>query len=205
MRRLLPTLLAVSLIAGATLGAKTKLISSWSAPVPAPVSFAGKKVVALVISDDLSLRMSGEEKLARELTGRGLQGVAAYRLIPKEELLNVDKARTWFQQASVEGVVAMRLVRAEKERTYVPGWWSAPSYGSFWGYYPYAWGNVYDPGYVREDMVVVIEILIYSVPTDKLLWAGMSETTNPKQAAQLIEDMADAVAKDMKKSGLVAR
>ena len=86
----------------------------WRSPDAAQVSFAGKKVAALVISKDDSLRISGEESLVRELTARGLQAVATYRIAPKEELQSADRARSWFEKADVEGVVALRPVSSEK-------------------------------------------------------------------------------------------
>src|SRR3954466_10440009 len=54
------------------------------------VSFAGKKVAAMVISDDDWLRVAGEESLVRELSGRGMQAVATYRIAPKEELRRAE-------------------------------------------------------------------------------------------------------------------
>ena len=59
------------------------------------------------------------------------------------------------------------------------GGYGAPYYGSFYGYWGYGWGAVYDPGYLRTDTVVMVETLIYSVTQDKLVWAGHSKTTNP--------------------------
>lgn len=182
--------------------AGTKFTSTWKAPEATGVSFAGQKVVALVISGDESLRISGEEGLARELTGRGLQGVAAYRLIPKEELTDAGKARGWFERSQVAGVVAMRPVSADKERTYVPGTWASPYYSSLWGYYGYGWGALYDPGYVREDTKVIIETLIYRVSDGALLWAGLSESTNPKSTARLLKDLVEEAVKEMRKQGL---
>ncbi len=44
----------------------------------------------------------------------------------------------------------------------------------------------------RIDTVVVIENLIFSVPLNKLLWAGVTETTNPKDAAAAIKDIVAA-------------
>jgi hypothetical protein len=187
----------------AAVGAATKFTSTWKAPDAAGTSFAGKKVATLVISSDESLRISGEEGLARELSARGVSPVAAYRLVPREELRDPARARGWFERAGVEGVVAMRVVSADKEQTYVPGVWSSPYYSSFWGYYGYGWGSIGDTGYVREDTVVVIETLIFSVPRDTLLWAGVSETTNPKNAAKLLKDLVDAAMKEMRKQGLV--
>ena len=206
MRSQTSLLLVVALSAGVTTTAKTKLTSTWVAPGTMPGSFAGKKVAALVISSDESLRVSGEEALARELASRGVDAVAGYRVIPKELLRDTDKAREWFEGTGIAGAVTMRLVSAEKERTWQPSMWTtAPYYGTLWGYYGYGWGAVYDPGYVREDTVVTIETLIFSVPANKLLWAGMSETTNPKNAGKVIEDLVEAIADDMKKHGLVQK
>jgi hypothetical protein len=203
MKRILPATLATVVIVTATTLAATKFTSTWKAPEAAGTSFAGKKVAALVISNDENLRMSGEEALSRELDARGVSTVAAYRMVPREELRDPAKARVWFERASVAGVVAMRVVSAGKEKTYVPGVWSTPYYSSLWGYYGYGWGTVYDPGYVREDMVVVIETLIFSVPLDKLLWAGVSESTNPKNTAKLLEDLVDTAIEEMQKQKLI--
>jgi hypothetical protein len=62
---------------------------------------------------------------------------------------------------------------------------------------------MYDPGRIREDHVVVVETLIFSVPKNVLLWAGASETTNPKDLSRFVHDVVDAAAKEMRKEGLV--
>ena len=85
----------------------------WKSPEVAQLNDAGKKVAALIVSADFNLRMSAEEALARELTARGTEGVAAYRLIPTAELRDKAKARGWFEQARVEAVVVMRLVSSK--------------------------------------------------------------------------------------------
>ncbi len=194
--------LAASAVIGiaAVAAAGPKFISKWSSPEARTVTFAGKKVAAVVMTQDDSLRVSGEEALSQELTARGMQGVAAYRMIPKEELQNPDKAKGWFERASVDGVVVLRPVSAEKERTYTePTVWAAPYYGTLWGYYGYGWGAVYTPGSVREDTIIVVETLIYSVPMNKLLWAAASETKNPKTLQKFVTDLAKEVAKEINK------
>ena len=181
-----------------------KFTSTWMAPGAAGVSFAGKKVVALVISDDQNLQVSGEEALVRELVAIGLtDAVAAYRMIPRELLRDPEAAKPWFERAGIEGVIALRLVKAENERTYTPAYWGSPYYSTLWGYYGYGWGAVYEPGYMREDMVVVIENLIFSVPQNKLLWAAVSERTNPKSANAIVKDLVKATIKEMQKERLV--
>jgi hypothetical protein len=188
--------------ATAVVAADTKFTSTWKAPAGAPVTFAGKKVVALVISDDDSLRVSSEEALASELNARGLVGTPAYRVIPREEIRNPESARAWFDRASAEGVVAMRLVDAKTVRTYTPDTWTTTPYGTLWGYYGYGWSSMYVPGRVDTDTVVSIETLIFSVPRNQLLWAGVSESRNPKDARRLIADLVKTIAKELQKQGL---
>lgn len=205
MPRVVPaTLLALLLSAAALAG--PKFTSTWKAPDAAGISFAGKKVAALIISDDQDLRTSGEEALVRELAAIGLtQGVASYRMVPREELRDPDKAKGWYERAAVEGVVAMRLVKADTRQTWTPSLWSSPTYSSLWSYYGYGWSNVYvyDPGSTRTDTVAIVETLVFSVPQNKLLWAGVTETMNPKDAQRTIKDIVTATVKEMRKQGLV--
>jgi hypothetical protein len=186
-----------------------KFRSTWKAPDAASVSFAGKKVAGLIISDDQNLQVSGEEALVRELAAIGLsQGVATYRIVPREELRSAEKARGWYERAGVDGVVAMRLIKADTRETTASPWGVAASpYGTLWGYYGYAWGSVYsyEIGSSRRDTVAVIETLVFSVPRNALLWAGMTETINPKDSSRVIKDIVAATVSEMRKQGLLRR
>jgi hypothetical protein len=179
-----------------------KFTSTWKAPEAAGVTFAGKKVAALVITSDTNLQVSAEEQLTRELTARGLQGVATYRMIPKEELANAERAKPWFERAGVQGVVALRPVSAETVK-YGPTVWSTSSYSTLWGYYGYGWTSVVTFTGGGSNTTLVVETLIYSLPLDKLLWAGVSTTTNPKQAQAFITDLVGETVKEMRKEKLV--
>jgi hypothetical protein len=194
---------ALAVIAVEARAERPSFTSSWSAPDAAGVSFAGRKVAALVISADQNLRISGEEQLVRELGGRGIQGVATYRLIPSEETATAERARPWFERANVEGVVALRPVSAETQTTYAPSVWTTTSYTTLWGYYGYGWTGVYSPGGSRTDTRLIVETLVYSMPLDKLLWAGVSTATNPKEAQTFIKELVAAAVKEMKKQHLV--
>jgi hypothetical protein len=202
MRSVLGVSIGTLLGALTLVAADVKFTSTWKSPDAGTVSFVGKKVAALVITQDDSLRVSGEEALVRELSPRGLQMVATYRIVPKPELDKAEKAKVWYEQAGVEGVVAVRPISAEKVRTYTPGTWTDPYYSSFWSYYGYGWGSYYVPGSSREDTVVVVETLVFSVSRNTLLWAAVSETKNPKQLQQYVKDLVTATVKEMQKHGL---
>jgi hypothetical protein len=189
-----------------TVSGKAKFTSTWKAPGNADVSYQGKKVVGLVVSDDLDLRMSAEEALARQLTARGVEGIAAYRLIPREEIRDKDRAKSWFERTGAAGVVVMRLVDLSREK--IPSvmvWQSGTYYGSLWTYYPYAWGSVIEIGPGRTDVNVVVETLVFDVAGARLLWAGTSTSSNPAGAQALVKDLVDAAAEQMRKEGLIKK
>jgi len=195
-------------LALAALGcASTSFNSTWKNPaVQGPLSFKGKKVAALIVSKEEGVRYGAEDALAREITARGAVGIPAYSLIPKEITQDKEKAKEFLAKAGVVGVVAMRAVGKEQEVSSSGGYyWGGPTYATFWGggYYGWGWGGVYSPGYMRTDTIVHVEILVYSLEQDKLVWAARSETTNPEKVGPFIKELTARAAAEMKKQGLI--
>ena len=52
---------------------------------------------------------------------------------------------------------------------------------------------------------MTVETLVFSVSRDKLLWAALSETTNPKSMDAFMKDLVTKAVKEMKKAGLTAK
>ena len=185
----------------AALSAAIRFTSTFKSLDAGAVSFVGKKVAALVISNDDSLRVSGEEALVRELKERGMQAVATYRIAPREEMRTAETAKPWFEKAGVDGIVAVRPVSVESE-TYNTGTWVTSHYSTLWGYYGYGWSSVYLPASARSQRVVVVETTIYSVPRNQLLWAAVSETNNSRDLSGFVDELAKEMIKEMQKQGL---
>ena len=200
-------LVAVTAMSAAACAA-TSFNSTWRAPEAQHLSFKGKKVMALVMSADESVRYGAEDTLAQELTRLGAVGVAAYGMVPKELTQDKAKAKEFIEKAGVVGVVSMRVVGNDKEISSTPGgaYWGAPHYSSFWaggGYYGYGWGAVSSPGYVRTDTIVSVETLVYALDQDKLVWAGRSDTTNPSKVGPFVKELTAKVVAELKKQKLV--
>jgi len=194
---------AAAAIAGC---ASTSYVSSWKAPIDGPIQFDDKRVAAVVVSADESIRRAGEDALAREISRRGAQGIPSYTLISGEGVKDKEAAKNKLQEANIDGAVIMRVVAKDQELTYSPGtaWYGPyPHYGSFYGYWGVGWPAVYDPGYLRTDTVVMVETLVYSVTQDKLLWAGQSKTTNPSNIQQFVRELSDGAVKEMRKAGFI--
>ena len=205
-QRLFAIVALVALTATA-LAAKTTFSSVWKSPDASKIFLGGSKVAAVVIDQDESLRVAGEEALAEELTRRGMQGVPSYRMMPKELLKQPDQAKGWFEKAGVLGIVAFRLISDERRKTITPSTWSSAYYTTIGGYYGYGWGSaaVFTVGSNRTDRFVSLETLVYSVPRDRLLWAGVSTSDNPKSARDVVEEVVREAVKEMEKQGLTRK
>jgi uncharacterized membrane protein len=183
------------------------LVSSWTSPDATRFPLEGEKVAAVVIATDVALRLAAEEALARELSMHGARGIPMYTLAPGADLNDEAKARAAAEAAGVVGAVVMRPVRIEKEISQSA--YSGSMYGSFWGgYYGHGWASPWGPGMasggnIRTDTIVYIETLVFGLRENKLLWAGQSKTTNPRNLDRLVKDTAAQVAQELERLGLV--
>lgn len=181
--------------------ATTKLTSTWVAPDAKPLD-RQKKVVAVMITERESSRLAAEDALVKVMTGRGLDAVASYTILPGQLARDTARARAVLAEQGVDAVVAARMIGKEQQTNYTPG---TSYYGSTWGYWGYGWGAVYSPGYVTTDQIVTVETLVFSVSQNKLVWAGQSETTNPSNIDAFVGELASVVGGELRKSGLVPK
>ena len=194
---------AVVLACGVVVSAQSYAFrSTFKAKDAQKLDMAGKKVAAVLISHDDSLRMSVEEALARELTSRGPVGVAAYRTIPAELLQDPDKARAWFERTGVAGVMVLRVLSVDKETVASAVVWSTMYYQDFNNYYATGWGGA-TPLRTRQVTTIAVETMLFDVATGKLIWGSVTESTNPKNVQTYIAGLADEIAKELRREGLV--
>lgn len=176
----------------------TRLVSSWGASDVGTITF--KKVLVICITRSPGTRRSAEDALAGQF--KRAQATPSYTILSEQDVMDEAKVRAAIADAGFDGTVTMRLVAATKEYTHVPG--SYPShYNRFGSYYHRGWSGAYSPGYTRVDDIVKIETNIYSTKDDKLVWAGTSETFNPSSVETAVAEIASAVAKDLRKRGLI--
>jgi hypothetical protein len=183
----------------------TTFTSTWKDPGTPAIDPVGKTVAAVFVSNDESKRRSGEQLLAADLSAQGARGIPAYTVLPDEGRQDGDKARAALKAAGCTGAVIMRVVGRDQQINYTPGTTMPVYYGGFGPYWGYGWGAAYTPPTVTTDTIVSVETLVYSLSTDKLLWASTSRTTNPDTLNQLISEVASATVKEMQKQGLLVK
>jgi hypothetical protein len=220
----LPLLIA-GLFLAACGGPSTTFVSSWRSPKAEPVNMKGEPVAAVVMVHNEGTRRNAEDVLAREISYYGPQGIPMYTLMAGPAVGNEQAARAAVERAGVKGVVVMRPTgRTKKTETYTT--YSDPYYAGYWGgYYGYGWaqpwgvpygapyaGPLYHGAYASTGStqthtstteVVGVEVLVYDLKQNMLIWAGQSESTEPSKVDEFVTQLAAATAKELGKQGLL--
>ena len=184
----------------------TSLVNRWSDPEYKEPALE-KILVIGIIKDDIK-RRSFEQEFSKQITGNGRTGIASYSLMPdlkstdqKEEVLAV------VEKVGADGVLAVTLQGVSKEQRDVPpsiDYVPTAGYGyGMYGYYGMRHSAVYRPGYTVTDTVVRLDTKLFAASSEKMIWAGKTESFNPSSAQSVISELAKLVITDMKKSGMV--
>jgi hypothetical protein len=184
--------------------------SSVADPDARPLQVRGAKVVAAVMMRDPPARRRAEDALAREITALGGQGIPMYTLSLADAAgrEGESKTRAAVEAAGATGLVVMRPVDVRNKT--VASNTIAPNdvYGGYWGgYYGIGWSDpwISKTPDVDTHMVVTVETFVFSLPQNKLVWTGTSETTDPRNAEKLVHKLATDGVKELRSLGLLAQ
>jgi len=188
------------LIALAACGPTTQIVDSWRDPdVVVDTARVNKFVVAALLKNQ-TVRRQVEDEMAAQFPGKAVQ---SYKELGEVELKEDDAMYNQkLKNDGYDGIVMMRLVDVDKSTRYVPGA-NPVYYGSWRRYWRYSWTGFYDPGYYTTDKAFNVEVTVYSLIRDKLIWAANTTTVNPAGRSELFSDVSKTVVKKMKKEGFL--
>lgn len=187
--------------------ASTDVEESWVSPsLQSMPPF--EKVFVAYLGSDAATERKAEDALAARLSRYEI--VKCYELFPdatgamgavggvdnRHERLDAQRVKEELRLRGCDGAVVLRLARVEQQISTTPGTYPA-SYHSFGGY----WGDASTVD-VRTDEIVHVETNVYSLKDDQLIYAARSETFEPSSASEMVEEIANAVAKDLEEKGI---
>jgi hypothetical protein len=207
-RRITVVALLVAMF-GMAWGKSTKLVMSWKNP-----SYASDKrfvrVLALGLSDKTEIRPDFEDALAAQLVQTGVTAIPGNTILlrPESTKLDLNYLKTQIRENKIDAVVVSRLIKVEKNVTYIPGGPYVspfPYYNTFYGYYRVVYPVVYSPDYLKEEKKVRIETNLYSTvsPDGDLVWTGVTDTFNPSNVHKTINGLVKLVVKEMQSEGVL--
>ncbi|HSE42954.1 MAG TPA: hypothetical protein VLH08_19485 [Acidobacteriota bacterium] len=186
----------------------TKLKSSWKNPDANSSSLKFEKVLVVAVIGQEFTRKVAEDKVVKILKegNSTANAIPSYLVLGQEELKDKDSAKAKITEMGFDGAIVLKYAGSQDQRKYDPGegesvWYP---YVGFWGFYSEGWGAVYNAT-TPNDLKVLIETMLYSIKEDKLIWAGISETKNPKNPAKVVAEIAEETTKHLQKEGLIPK
>ncbi|HEX5098711.1 MAG TPA: hypothetical protein VFV94_04395 [Polyangiaceae bacterium] len=231
MARLAATLVLFCSVSLFGCGPSIKIVTSVRPPGAEPLNMRGERMAAVVMMQNQSIRRQAEDALARAITKHGARGVPMYTMLASPNPADEAKAREALERAGIKGLVVMRPSKARKTEVTPPRTYTVPVYTGYWGgYYGYGWGGAWSPygkpqgpehggpasypgysvpvtvttpGYEEKYTVVRVEILVYSLKQNKLVWAGETESTEPSNVDSYVLDLAEVTAEQLAEVRLI--
>ncbi len=182
-------------------GPSTVITKSWRDPgTTVTPGYFKKPLVAALMKDEASRRVV-EDNLAKRIPG----AIPSYSVFgATDSKLDEAAINAKMQSGGFDGAVVVRFLSMDKETSYVPGSGVYPSYyGGFGPYWRTSYNSFYSPGYYTEDKVYTVESNVYDLKQNKLIWSGVTSSTNPGKVDKTTNEIADVIAKKMREEGFL--
>jgi hypothetical protein len=200
LRRLTPLILALGLT---SCGMITRFDSVWHDPTakgPLP-----RKVLVLALTKEPEQQRAYEEGMAIALAKRGLEVVMGNELFAGG-LPDSEAARARVKEAGVDLAIVGRLVGMQQKQQFVAGnLYYTPTFitDGFYGWTYSSWAIVQDPGSMQHFATVRIDNRAFDVASQKVVWSGLTHTTDAHNAEDLMSSVSGAVVHELVKHKLL--
>jgi hypothetical protein len=192
----------LSLLILISCSSSNKISNSWKNPEATMESAKFQTVAVFAMVKNPDMRMDVEESLVSQMPNT--IAVPSYKMITNEELADINAVKKKLSERGMEGALVLSVRNVDQKTSYYSSGMYPSAYYSFGGYYNYAWNYMYDPyGYSSTNVYVDLEILIYSLKDDKLVWYGESTSVNPEGIQQTISELAVSVKEQLVEDGLL--
>ena len=183
----------------------TKIASSWKEP-DKQVDFEKlNKILVVAMLKNENSRHLAETEMLKFLDGKGF---ASFDYLKGSfDKSNEEALRNKIKKDGFDGAITMRLLDVERERTYTlsyigPNGWNPIT---FQNYYYRNWPSNQGPGYFLTTKTFVVEIAIFSIIEDKIIWTSETQTINPGGVDQMTKEISKVLYKRMVKEGFLKR
>ncbi|MBU5613994.1 DUF4136 domain-containing protein [Geomonas azotofigens] len=209
MRNLIRIAVIVCLTALLCSCASVSVVDTWRNP-----SLRGNrlhKVLVVSFARKETSRAVSEDTLAGELRKHGVDAVASYSILSQATIPDWHALDRAVRSTGAEGIITVQTIKVERQTTVQPGGVASP-YPGYW--YPPAFPDwdfpgyyrsmaLYGPSYVTTYDIATIQVNLFDVGSDKLLWAGTLQTLEPENVTKVGKDLADKVVKSLQKERLI--
>jgi hypothetical protein len=192
-------LIAIALVGmlAVSCGGGTKLAESWADPTYTPTAVS--KILVVGLGESPRRVITFEDIMGKQFATRKIEVVKGSALMANDAK-DVEAFKNIVRGSGADLVTISRLVDVATETIVHPGTTAYVPVGGYYGMGPY-WTSSYmavnDPGYISESKIYKVETNVYDVKTEKLIWSGLSATTDPSDYQEGVTSLAMVVVGDL--------
>ena len=183
----------------------TVITSTWRAPSKhIAVAKLNKVLVVAMFKNRISSRLA-EDQMATYLAGKG---TVSYKYLDSNfNKKDVEAIRNKIRNDGFDGAITMRLIDAEKEKVYNPSNFDLypPYYLTFSGYYYRNFPYNSNENYYTTSKIFTVETSVFSIKEDRIIWTGITKTTDPNGVERMMKEISHAVYKKMCREGFISK
>lgn len=158
-------------------------------------------VVSFLLND--KRRIQSENEIVHFLKGKG---IASHTLFSKNLDIKNESFQRTLEEQKFDGAILLRLIDIDREVYVRPGapFSSYPNYyQNFNGLFYRSWEIYSMPDHSINMKTYTVEITLFSIPQDKIIWTAITESISPSSIEQMTKEIAKVVYKKLKKEGLL--
>jgi hypothetical protein len=181
--------------------ASTSMVSSKKNP-----AYSGpplKRLMVIGVSADARVRRAFEDEFVVKLKAAGVEAQPSYPVLPEINPVDPAQLRKAVQAAGVDGVLAARLVKVERDPNGLQEFNFENRSAGFYEYYGSGSTGSFDPTAGGISNLITIHFDVYSVAGSQLVWGGDAATYPSTDVKNVTDGLAYAVIRTLKEQKLI--
>jgi hypothetical protein len=158
-------------------------------------------ILVIGITKDEYQRKGFELYMKKELEKRGIKAYESLDILPKDVKITKENFYSFFKNYNLDGVITVKVVGKDIKKIDAYN----VNYNNPTGFFTYFY-NSYDLTYatfqVREK-VIKIEANLFDTKTAKMVWSGLSQTTDYSKASEIIIPLTKEIAEKLSDLGFI--
>ena len=156
------------------------------------------RLMTMGATADSPVRRAFEDEFVAELKAAGVAAQPGYTVIPEMNPVDRAQLRKAVEAAGVNGVLAARLLKVERDPNALQTFNSEGRTAGFYGYYGSGATGSLDPTPASESDLITIHFDLYSVAGSQLVWAGDAATYPSTDVKEAADGLAYTVIRTLK-------
>lgn len=179
-----------------------EVTTTWNGRGQRPISF--EHVVTIFATSDERLRRTMEDQLVAGFPN----GAASHRVLGAINPNDVDAVRRALDRNRFDSAIIMTVAQADSQPASFIAILPKPRHplpsGTFVEQWERVWHPPFDPAIVPGKRLVAVELQVYSLDDDRLVWAGRGDAGDAKTLVQLGNAAATNLVRELTREGLIA-